>query len=38
MKICPNCGAEVEDHFELCWKCNYSFEEEKRIVENFNPE
>ena len=29
MKICPNCGAEVEDHFELCWKCNYSFAEGK---------
>lgn len=26
MKICPNCNAEVEDHFELCWNCNYSFE------------
>lgn len=25
MKICPNCQAEVEDQFDLCWKCNYSF-------------
>lgn len=27
MKTCPNCKVEVEDHFELCWNCNYSFEE-----------
>lgn len=27
MKICPNCKAEVEDNFELCWNCNYSFTE-----------
>lgn len=26
MKICPNCSAEVEENFDLCWKCNYSFE------------
>ena len=25
MKNCPNCKAEVEDVFELCWNCNYSF-------------
>lgn len=31
MKNCPNCKLEVEDHFELCWNCNYSFSE-KRIV------
>lgn len=28
MKICPNCHSEVEDHYDLCWKCNYSFEEQ----------
>lgn len=27
MKICPNCQAEVEDQFDLCWNCNYSFSE-----------
>lgn len=32
MKICPNCKAEVEDSFELCWNCNYSFTE-KKVVE-----
>lgn len=32
MKNCPNCKSEVDDHFELCWKCNYSFTE-KEIVE-----
>lgn len=25
MKTCPHCNAEVEDNFELCWNCNYSF-------------
>lgn len=31
MKKCPNCKAEIEDNFELCWNCNYSFTEEKII-------
>lgn len=25
MKICPKCHEEVEDNFDLCWNCNYSF-------------
>jgi len=25
MKTCPNCHEEVEDNFDLCWNCNYSF-------------
>jgi Zn finger protein HypA/HybF involved in hydrogenase expression len=29
MKHCPNCHSEVEENFELCWKCNYSFTENK---------
>lgn len=32
MKHCPKCHAEVEDNFDICWKCNYSFSEDK-IVE-----
>lgn len=32
MKNCPNCFAEVEENFELCWNCNYSFPEKKVIV------
>lgn len=32
MKNCPNCNAEVENNFELCWNCNYSFNEQ-RIVD-----
>jgi len=32
MKNCPNCNSEVEDLFDLCWNCNYSFTENK-IVE-----
>ncbi|MDR2840848.1 MAG: hypothetical protein LBV75_06235 [Paludibacter sp.] len=26
MKYCPNCNAEVDDNFEICWNCNYDFE------------
>ncbi len=25
MKNCPNCGAKVDDNFDICWKCQYSF-------------
>lgn len=25
MKVCPKCHEEVEDSFEICWNCNYSF-------------
>ena len=32
MKTCPNCKAEIENNFELCWNCNYSLSENK-IVE-----
>ena len=31
MKYCPNCNAELEDAFELCWNCNYSLTEKKVI-------
>lgn len=36
MKICPNCNAEVEETFEICWNCNYSFTN-KEIID-FGPE
>ena len=29
MKKCPKCNAEVEDTFDLCWNCNYSFKQNK---------
>ncbi len=32
MKNCPLCNAEVEENFEICWNCNYSFTE-NRIIE-----
>ena len=32
MKNCPNCDAELEDNFELCWNCNYSLTE-GRVIE-----
>jgi Zn finger protein HypA/HybF involved in hydrogenase expression len=31
MKICPNCQAEVEDNFDLCWNCEYSFTDNKVV-------
>jgi Zn finger protein HypA/HybF involved in hydrogenase expression len=31
MKNCPNCNSEVENNFELCWNCNYSFTENQII-------
>jgi Zn finger protein HypA/HybF involved in hydrogenase expression len=31
MKTCPNCQSEIEDNFELCWNCNYSFTENKVV-------
>ena len=31
MKNCPNCKSEVEDNFNLCWNCNYSFSENKVV-------
>lgn len=36
MKICPNCHEEVENNFEVCWNCNYSFSENK-IIDFQNP-
>lgn len=36
MKICPNCKEEVENSFELCWNCNYSFVDERVLdIEDF---
>ena len=31
MKHCPNCHAEWEKDFEVCWKCNYSLREHKIV-------
>jgi len=31
MKNCPNCSSEVEDNFDLCWNCNYSFAENQTV-------
>jgi len=33
MKNCPNCQAEVEPDFDICWKCQYSFTE-KKVIES----
>ena len=34
MKICPKCHEEVEDSFEICWNCNYSFPDNKILDMN----
>ncbi len=34
MKTCPNCQSKMEDNFELCWNCQYSFSEEKVLGNN----
>jgi predicted amidophosphoribosyltransferase len=33
MKQCPNCQAEVDDNFNVCWNCQYSFND-KKVLEN----
>lgn len=33
MKKCPNCHADVNDNFEICWNCQYSFIE-CRVLQN----
>jgi hypothetical protein len=33
MKICPKCNSEVDDNFDMCWNCQYSFTEGK-VIEN----
>jgi rRNA maturation endonuclease Nob1 len=34
MKTCPNCKAELEDNFEICWKCQYSLVDDKVLVDS----
>lgn len=31
MKNCPKCNADVDDNFDVCWQCNYSFSENKVV-------
>ena len=31
MKKCPNCDTDIEPGFEICWKCQYSFADQKVI-------
>lgn len=37
MKICPKCQSEVEDNFDTCWNCLYSFEV-NQVVETKEPQ
>jgi hypothetical protein len=32
MKKCPKCNVDVDDNYEMCWNCQYSFIE-NRVVE-----
>jgi Zn finger protein HypA/HybF involved in hydrogenase expression len=32
MKECPNCHSEVEDGFDMCWNCSYSFDEKEVVA------
>ncbi len=34
MKKCPKCNAELEDNFEVCWNCQYSFVDNKVLGNN----
>lgn len=34
MKICPNCRSEVDDNYDICWCCQYSFTENRIIGKN----
>jgi len=36
MKNYPHCAAEIEPGFEVCWKCSYSFAEQK-VIETLVP-
>lgn len=29
MKNCPECNSEIDDNFDLCWNCQYSFVDNK---------
>ena len=31
MKNCPQCKSPNEDHFDICWNCQYSFSENRII-------
>lgn len=33
MKKCPHCNSEVETDFDVCWNCQYSFEDH-RVLDN----
>lgn len=35
MKRCPKCYAEVENNFDMCWNCQYSFVDDK-VLQNDN--
>jgi len=38
--ICPNCGEEVEDNFEICWNCQTAINNKSKNIkeDQTNPE
>ena len=34
MKRCPQCNVKIEDNFDVCWNCQYSFSENRVIGKN----
>ncbi|HNW98577.1 MAG TPA: zinc ribbon domain-containing protein [Bacteroidales bacterium] len=34
VKKCPNCNSEVEENFDICWNCQYSFSEKRVVPKN----
>jgi len=37
VKKCPNCNTEIESGFDICWKCQYSFVDQK-VIEPEKPD
>lgn len=31
MKACPNCKSEIEENYDICWNCDYSFQDQQVI-------
>jgi len=31
MDTCPKCNAHREENFDICWKCQYCFSEDREI-------
>ena len=34
MKKCANCNSEVENNYDVCWNCQYSFDDHKVLTDS----